>query len=159
MTTKPIAHFIGPYSFLSNFYGAPFKADGITYPTNEHYFQAHKVLTIGRKHENLHFRRIVKAATPKEAKSLGRHVKIRPDWEEVRLEVMRQAVAYKFEQDELLGTRLMMTGEKELIEGNNYNDKYWGAACVERNGEHRHHGKNWLGWLLMAERAHLRATR
>ena len=41
-----IVEFDGEYEFLSNFYHSPFTHDGITYPTNEHFFQAMKTLDI-----------------------------------------------------------------------------------------------------------------
>lgn len=158
MSAKPIAHFVGPFSYLSNFYVAPFKYNGITYQTVEHYFQAQKVWLPDENH-SLEFRRIVQARDAKTAKRLGRTVTLRPGWDALRLEVMRNGLHHKFNQNPKLAARLMMTGNKPLIEGNNWGDMYWGAKCREYNGEHRHEGRNWLGWLLMAERAHLLGTR
>ena len=41
-----IIEFEDEYAFLSNFYPSPFTHDGITYPTNEHFFQSMKTLDI-----------------------------------------------------------------------------------------------------------------
>lgn len=156
MSHKPISHFVGPFSYLSNFYVAPFKYRGITYQTVEHFFQAQKV---AEGPDSVVFRRIVQCKSAREAKMLGRTARLRPDWDATRLEVMREGLHHKFNQNETLAARLMGTGNKPLIEGNTWGDKYWGAVCRETNGNHSHDGRNWLGWLLMAERAHLLGTR
>lgn len=159
MTSPPLTHFVGPFAFLSNFYEAPFKADGIEWPTVEHFFQAHKVLVKGDPKKNLSFRRIVQAKTPREAKALGRSATLRPNWDEIKLGVMRRALTLKFGQNDRLAMRLMMTGERPLIEGNTWGDRYWGATCHVKGSAHTHVGQNWLGHLLMAERSIQRARR
>lgn len=44
---------------------------------------------------------------------------------------------------------LLNTGEAELIEGNTWGDKFWGAVWDKELGWV---GQNWLGKLLMEER-------
>ena len=54
----------------------------MTYPTVEHAYQAAKTLDEdGRK-------AILEAPTPGKAKRMGRKVRMRPDWEDVKLSVM-----------------------------------------------------------------------
>ena len=78
------------------------------------------------------------------AKRLGR-VELRSDWEEVKIEVMREVLRCKFSQNPDLKAKLIATGDAELIEGNNWNDRFWGVC--------RGVGQNHLGRLLMELRA------
>ena len=142
-----IDSFSGEYSFLSNFYAVPpFLAldDGIQYPTVEHYFQAHKAL-------DLDVRALVASArTAAQAKSLGRSLRLRSDWDGVKLDVMRCALAHKFAERTFLAQLLCQTGDAYLREGNYWGDRYWGFSKGQ--------GQNWLGHLLMARRAELVST-
>ena len=62
---------------------------------------------------------------------------------------MEQGLRAKFEQNILLKTFLIETGDQELQEGNYWNDKEWGV-CLKTNK-----GKNKLGKLLMKIRKEL----
>jgi ribA/ribD-fused uncharacterized protein len=136
-----INSFEGEYAFLSNFYEHPISNGVITFPTNEHYFQAMKTL---EDDERL---AIARAATPGQAKRMGRSVKLRPDWESIKLDVMETAVRIKFTDPEL-AAKLIATGDEELIEGNWWNDTFWGVC----NGV----GENHLGKILMKVRADIK---
>lgn len=129
----PIDSFSGEYRFLSNFYPSPIKwHDGI-YPTVEHIFQAFKTIDPEERDE------IRNAKTPGEAKRLGRKVTLRPDWNDIKIEVMNNFLQSKFRIPELRN-KLMDTGTRELIEGNTWGDRFWGVDGT---------GKNELGKLLM----------
>lgn len=65
----------------------------------------------------------------------------RPDWNEVKLDIMRKAVQAKFAQNKSLARRLLRTGMAELIEDSK-SDAFWGMG---RDGK----GHNWLGRILM----------
>lgn len=130
-----IAKFDGEYSFLSNFYPCIIDIDGIRYGTVEHAFQASKTDNQQDK------RRIAFASTPGRAKRLGQSVTLRPDWEDIKVEVMRGLLIIKFVDNPVLGSRLIATGNAELVEGNTWGDQFWGVCGGE--------GKNWLGRLLM----------
>jgi N-glycosidase YbiA len=133
-----------PYGCLSNFSPHGVDLDGLWWPTVEHYFQAQKFP--GTPHAEA----IRLAASPKAAKLLGRsrQYPLRPDWEEVKDEVMRRAVLRKFELHEQPREVLLSTGEEELVE-NAPSDYYWGCG---RDGT----GKNMLGKMLMKVRKKLR---
>lgn len=133
-----IEHFRGDYSFLSNFFPEKITVSGKEYPTVEHYFQAMKTK------DPLEREKIRTAETPGKAKRLGRTVKLRPDWHEIKLKVMEQALRKKFADPELKAL-LKETGSQELIEGNEWGDKFWG--CVQE--EEVWVGENNLGKLLM----------
>ena len=137
-----IDSFRDDYFFLSNYFTAPIEENGVTYPTNEHYFHAHKSSIVS---QNI---LIAHAATPGEAKRLGRKCKMRPDWNTYRLEVMRNGIHLKFTQHPELAEKLLATGNEELIEGNTWNDKFWGVC----DGV----GENNLGKILMEERERLK---
>ena len=80
-----IAEFEGQYAFLSNFFPSPIIYEGITYPTNEHFFQAMKTLDQEER------RAIAAAGTPGKAKRMGRQVSLRNDWEQVKVDVLEEA--------------------------------------------------------------------
>lgn len=132
--------FDGEFAFLSNFYESPIKYNGtVTMPTVEHYFQAAKAA------EPLDFLKIAAADTPGKAKRLGRKCKLRADWEEKKIDVMRQALKLKF-ADPTLKAKLIATGDEELVEGTTWHDRFWGVCnCEKCQG----HGENHLGRLLM----------
>lgn len=142
-----ITDFTGEYFFLSNFSESEVIFDGEPYPTIEHAFQAAKTL---HKEER---QSVQNAATPAQAKQLGRAVTLREDWEQVKFDIMLELLRQKFSQPEL-HKKLLDTGENELIEGNTWGDKVWG--CVLYKGEWI--GKNHLGKLLMQVRADLKAV-
>ena len=74
-----------------------------------------------------------------EAKKRGRRVKLRDDWNEIKLDVMRDILEVKFSIPDLKN-KLMRVND-EIVEDNNWGDRYWGRC----NGI----GKNMLGKLLM----------
>ena len=71
---------------------------------------------------------------------------MRPDWEQVKVEKMVEAVFLKFTKNPDLAKRLIATGHVELIEGNTWGDEFWGRHIVTGKGE------NMLGRILMALR-------
>ena len=73
---------------------------------------------------------------------------IRPDWDDVKEEIMRELVWAKFSQNEKLKERLLATGDRQIVEGNDWGDTYWGVC----NGV----GLNRLGEILMEVREKLR---
>lgn len=135
-----INSFEGKYAFLSNFYEHPISEGSLTFPTNEHYFQAMKTLDLTERIA------IARAGTPGQSKRMGRSVKLRSDWEDIKLSVMETALRLKFADPEL-AVMLKATGDEELVEGNWWNDTFWGVC----NGV----GENNLGKLLMKIRAEL----
>ena len=141
-----IVEFDGQYDFLSNFYPSPILYEGIVYPTNEHFFQAMKTLDIETR------KAIAAAPTPGAAKRLGRHVQLRPDWEKIKVDVMRTGLMLKF-TDAALAEKLLATGDEELVEGNWWHDQTWGSCfCPDH---YRTPGRNLLGMLLMELRKEL----
>lgn len=134
--TERIWGFDGPNFFLSNFY---LEKDG---KSGEHRFQASKAVDDRERAS------IMAAVSPNDAKYRGRSTKLRPDWESIKIDVMRKVLEYKF-SDPDLRAKLLATGDAELFEANHWHDKYWGVDKWTGNGE------NNLGKLLMELRERL----
>lgn len=141
MTTQTrIDSFSGEFRFLSNFYPATVTYDDETYPTIEHAYQAAKTTNAG-------LRKLIRlSSSASAAKRLGQTVPLRPDWERIKVMVMLDLVRQKF-QDADLRTKLLATGSADLIEGNTWNDTFWGVCLGV--------GKNFLGKILMQVRAEI----
>lgn len=133
-----ITEFRGDNFFLSNFFVAPIFYQGVRFENNEAAFQAAKCPERMREFCGL---------SPQKAKRLGRSVELRPDWEEVKYDVMYQVCKAKFLQNPDLARKLVETGDAELVEGNTWGDKVWGVC----DGV----GENNLGKTLMRIRDEL----
>jgi ribA/ribD-fused uncharacterized protein len=129
-----IEAFNGPYRFLSNFF-IP-----VHDKSNEHYYQAEKAQW---PDERLW---VLDAPTPGLAKKRGRKVALRPDWDEIKDEVMLRLLRRKF-KNAGLARLLLATQDADLIEGNHWGDTYWGVCGGI--------GENKLGKLLMQVRREL----
>jgi len=142
-----ITQFKGEYRFLSNFYKVDITFKDQVWPSSEHLFQA-------SKSEDPAVRETIRLAmTPGETKAAGRKIKLRKDWEEVKVGVMKYILRLKFEQHPDLRNKLIGTSPHELIEGNNWHDNFWGncscRSCYSKPGQ------NVLGKLLMELREEL----
>lgn len=138
------------WAFLSNFYESEIEFEGITYPTNEHFFQAMKTLDIDER------RAIANCLTPGRAKRMGRRVALRPDWENVKEDVMFEGLCLKF-ADEQLADWLLETSDEELVEGTTWHDNEWGNCSCPKCAHIE--GKNKLGKLLMRVRDMIKEER
>lgn len=142
MTQKITSFDWTKYDFLSNFHPAHIIFEGVAYPTSEHAYQASKTFNERQRAA------IQTANCPGRAKALGQHVDLRPNWEEIKIDVMREILRVKFAPKTRLAKMLVNTGDAILIEGNTWNDTFWGE-CPLGNGQ------NWLGKLLMEIRKEL----
>ncbi len=135
--------------FLSNFWECSIEIAGMAFPTAEHAYQAQKT------HDLAERERIRGLLTPGRAKHAGGRVVLRPDWIDVKEEIMLSIVKAKFEQNSDLANALLSTDEAEIVEGNLWHDNFWGdcscAKCKNRAG------RNALGEILMKVRDELRA--
>lgn len=159
------------FGFMSNFYKSPIIIDSVKYPTVEHYFQVMKFEPVGisdiklieshrwfqkeiLKHETagkIKFLSRQKEGGPwawhkplseviKESKK--RNVKMREDWEDVKIEIMTIGIVHKFLTNKKLLKELIKTKGKKLEEASP-RDSFWGT--------HKK-GKNWLGKILVCFR-------
>jgi ribA/ribD-fused uncharacterized protein len=136
---KAITSFTGKYRFLSNFYPVSAYFDGVNYPTAEHAYVAAKTLDIDKRKE------IQAIETPGNVKRFGRSLSLRADWDNIKIDVMRQILKTKFcvyRSDTQVLAWLLATYPAELVEGNTWGDTFWGQSPVG-------YGQNILGKLLM----------
>lgn len=126
-----ITSFRGEHEFLSNMYPCDVVYNGTLYANAEAAFQAAKCFARAREFVGL---------DGKAAKRLGRKVELSPDWEDVKIRVMKEVLVAKFGQNLDLYEKLHATGAAELVEGNTWNDTFWGVC----NGK----GENHLGKIL-----------
>jgi len=122
----------------------PLFHNGIKYRSVENFYQAQKSLD-PEDHKQ------IAAVTPFKAKKLGRKLTVRDDWnDETKFAIMRLALKHKFRLDTKQGQKLLDTGDEEIVEWNNWGDKYWGKTVKDGKGE------NHLGKLLMEVRNELK---
>ena len=146
-----IDEFRGKNEFLSNFYKREisldflpaFPGELITAPTNEHAFQACKSDDANAA------KLIVEAADASTAKKLGRQAKLIDGWDDARVGFMKKVCEAKFNQHVDLKMRLLMTGDRPLVEGNTWKDEFWGISSKTGKGE------NHLGKILMEVRSEI----
>ena len=124
-------------TYLSNFFESVVLYKGLLYRNAESAFQASKC---AEPKDRLQFQPLLGA----EAKALGRRITLREDWNKIKLNTMYEILEAKFEGNPDLLAKLIATGDEEIVEGNTWNDTYWGKC----NGK----GENQLGILLMTIR-------
>jgi ribA/ribD-fused uncharacterized protein len=134
--------FFGEYRWLSNFWPATVRMDGVTYPTVENAYQAAKTITPSEREQFVN-------VTPGRAKQLGKAIWLRKDWDREKEAIMLALLRQKFRHPDLQ-VKLIMTADAHLEESNDWGDVYWGVC----NGK----GQNRLGHLLMAVRAEVTAS-
>lgn len=137
-----IEMFRGEFSFLSNFYDVEIKYGSLRFKNVESAFQA-------LKSKDYNVRKMFENLSGSESKKLGRRIELRKDWSEIKDNVMEYLVRLKF-KDERLRRMLLATGEQPLIEGNYWNDRYWGVDLKSGIGENK------LGKILMKVRKDIR---
>ena len=128
------------YGDFSNFAPYPIWLDGKLWPTTEHYFQAQKFELPERQEA------IRSTKSPLEAARMGRDRAwpLRPDWDEVKDEIVRVALWAKFTQNSGPRELLLSTGDARIVE-HTANDRYWADGG---DGS----GRNMLGRILMETR-------
>ncbi|ERL55881.1 NADAR family protein [Psychrobacter aquaticus] len=134
------------YGEFTNFSNHGILMDNLWWKTIEHYYQAQKFT------DKDYQEKIMEADTPKIASVLGRNKKrkIKEDWDDIKDEVMYEAVLQKFTTHKELRDLLLSTGDKDIIE-NSPTDYYWGCGI---DGW----GKNMLGKILEQVRDELRSA-
>lgn len=112
-----------------------FEVDGIWFPHSEGYFQAMKAYGTSDWERVL---AEIQEADPLDSWSIGQRCKLRPDWEEVKDEIMMTAIRNKF-KDPYLKDLLLSTDGYPLVQLKYCS--YWGSGPDGK-------GKNALGVLL-----------
>jgi ribA/ribD-fused uncharacterized protein len=145
-----IVAFSGKYQFLSNFYLAPVSTQDLLFPSVEHAFQFSKIVKPTKEEINFF---TSPGTHPANAKHRGKTVELRPDWEEVKIEVMTALVKDKFLPTKGLADWLVKTAPEKLIHGNSHGDVFWGMTFSSY--KNMMVGENHLGKILMGVRTDL----
>lgn len=122
----------GPLGYLATYSEYGFFKDGVYWKTSEHYYQAQKF------EDNVVRQMIINAETPKIASDIGRNrqFKLRDDWEEVKQKIMYDAVYYKFKEHPDICSKLLETGNEEIVE-ETVKENYWGCG-PNKNGQNNY---------------------
>ena len=137
-----IGSFSGKNRWLSNFWPCEVYLDELKFRSVEAGYVAAKTT-------DLDVRKYVQSLDSSgKCKAFGKIMTLRSDWKEIRLSIMENLLRQKFSQGTDLAEKLLETYPKELIEGNTWNDTFWGVC--------NNVGKNHLGKLLMKIRRELR---
>ena len=127
--------------WMSNFTRCRIVHEGIEYPSVENFYQAMKTL-------NPELRKGVAQMSASHAKRWGRRTELRSDWEKMKVSIMLTGLALKFSQ-EPFKTQLINSNPDELIEWNNWGDRFWGVDISDNKGH------NMLGECLKLVRLNL----
>ena len=123
----------------------PVRSSYAEFWTVENFYQAMKTTDIET-------RVYISKLTPHESKRYGRKVILRPDWDEIKLEVMEFGLRRKFFPGTEALQKLIDT-KGEIVEWNNWGDTYWGAIATLNKGTivpiEPRKGLNNLGLILM----------
>ena len=138
-----IKEFTDDYRWLSNFYLCPIRYEGKLYKSVEYAY-------LSAKSEDAEWKEMCQLAEekPSKLKRMSRFIDMRADWESIKIDVMRECLVQKFNQ-EPFKTQLIETGDCYIQEGNNWGDAFWGVHLKSEQGE------NNLGKLIMEIRAEL----
>lgn len=138
-----ITEFQNEYRWLSNFAPVKIKLDGLEFPSVEHAYMS-------AKSDEEEWKKFCSNSnnTAGDVKRKSRTIKLKDNWNEIKLEVMANCIEQKF-NTEPYRTKLLETNDEFLQEGNRWNDKFWGV-CLKTNK-----GENHLGKLIMSVRSAL----
>ena len=138
-----ITQFKNQYNWLSNMYHCQITdTNGIKYNSVETAYQASKCKFDTDKRQFINI-------NPYEAKKLGKYITLIDNWDKMKIAVMYKLVLIKFTENSDLMNKLINTGTEDLIEGNTWNDKFWGVDLRTFTGD------NWLGKIIMQVRQSL----
>lgn len=135
-----INQFRKEYSWLSNFTEVDIVYDNVTYPSVENFYVAMKTL-------NDEDRVKISKMSASEVKKYGETLKLRSDWDDIKLDVMCWSLCEKFKQ-EPFKSKLLATKNENIVEGNYWGDTFWGVDLKQNPNI----GENYLGRILMKVR-------
>lgn len=138
---------------LSNFSSFNLIWKGHTFPTSEHAYHWEKFAGPwdATKSAGSIAAQVLNAPSAHEAFKLAEGFKAfrKPNWDDIKVGVMRDILRAKARQHEYVKRKLLSTGDRELVE-NSWRDDFWGWGPVQD-------GENMLGKLWMEIRAEIRA--
>jgi ribA/ribD-fused uncharacterized protein len=151
-TDELVCFYEQDFYVLSNFSSFNLKREGLTFPTSEHAYHWEKFAVDGGSDEQFAIASAIhEAPSAHEAFKIAERNKgwRRKDWDDVKVDIMRDILRAKAQQHEYVRRKLLATGDRRLVE-NSWRDDFWGW------GPNRD-GQNMLGKVWMEIRAELRA--
>lgn len=128
------------YYFLSNMYPCKIEFNGRTFKCSETAFHTE---SLSDESDKDYFSTL----DGYESKAQIKVMKIRKDWDKIKVDTMAKILIQKFLQNKDLALKLIETEDTPLIEYNNWGDCFWGVCGGK--------GDNTLGKLLMLIRDNL----
>lgn len=149
-----IIEFSGEKSILSNFwvFKNPIKFNGLKFYSTECAYQYYKFFIHDQIYPNTLDLTGFENLSPSESKRKSHEINktVKAIFDRKKDKLMYRLVYHKFLYNQELKQLLLLTGDSELIEGNRWNDTYWGVSL--KTGE----GENKLGKILMRVREELK---
>lgn len=145
---EQIKSFAGIYVIFSNFTPIRIEFENMIFGSVEHAYVASKTTNFKLRRDVA----MIPANKAGKAKRLGRIFQLRPNWEKLKEEFMKDFVSQKFKKG-LFKEVLLSTRDAEIIEGNYHHDNIWGdcycKSCSDIPGENK------LGKIIMKVREEL----
>lgn len=157
-----INQFRGEHFFLSNMYVVDkplLTPDKIYVPTSEHFYMAARFkdkkdrIAIAQVRADDDDDRVFADGLAAKNLAHGFIEEGRPHFSSPyeRVQFMHRAIFTKFVTNPNLARKLLNTGDQKLVEGNSWDDRFWGVSPAEGGT-----GNNYLGIVLMNMRQKLR---
>lgn len=127
----------GGFGCFSNFSAYQVEYNGVLYPTSEHAYQAAKFTDEDLKEK------VKNARSSYEAFMMTQDMKdkYRPDWYNVRVDIMEEIIRAKIDQHPHVLKKLRDSEDREIVEASHL-DAFWGWG-PNKDGEN-HLGKIWM---------------
>lgn len=149
-TDKRVLFYENDFYVLSNFSAFRMRWGPYDFDTSEHLYHWRRFHLAGTPEADAVARKIMDARSAHDAFKIAqanKHLQVRT-WPEIKVGEMHAIIRAKADQHEYVRTKLLATGDRELIE-DSWRDGFWGW------GPHRD-GDNVLGRLWMEVRSELR---
>ncbi|KAI4748445.1 DUF1768-domain-containing protein [Aureobasidium sp. EXF-12298] len=150
-----------PHGYLSQWFISPFTdpSTGQRYNCAEQYMMHQKAVS---RNDETTATAVLDTPYPKEQKDLGPSVANWDDaaWDELKEKVVEEGSYMKFSQNKELREKLLMTGDRELVEAS-ASDRVWGVGFNAKSAlsKREEWGTNLLGKCLMKARERIRVEK
>jgi|SRR3989344_6148102 len=133
----PVLFYEREFYVFSNFSSFAVEWKGVLWMTSEHAYQAAHFT------DEAMIEKIKNARSAHDSKKLveANQGKKRPDWKDIKLQVMEEIVRAKLSQHAYIQKKLLQTGSREIIE-DSPKDAFWGWGPNKDGNNHL--GKIWM---------------
>ena len=146
-TSRLVFFYEHDFYVLSNFASFRLAWKGLDFDTSEHAYHWEKFKEDAELRHRIRLARSAHDAFKLAEKFRDNR---RPDWDSVKVDIMREILREKANQHEYVRRKLLATGDRELIE-DSWRDDFWGWGPNKD-------GQNMLGRLWMGIREEIRAS-